>query len=106
MAVHHGRSEEDGGATLPAVVPFELSHLTRMSWELGSRTVDDDATSLGRWAQRDGSWRLAAFAVTSETAVIRARTPVGRERFYGAIRSELEAALETLESTPAWRAVE
>jgi hypothetical protein len=94
-------------AELPDVVPFELSHLTRMSWALGSRTVGDDAaTVIGRWEKRDGNWALAAFAVTTETVVIRLRTPVGRERFYGAVRSEVRTATRELEADDAWRAIE
>ncbi|WP_336136352.1 hypothetical protein [Natronomonas amylolytica] len=109
MAVHDSPNGAAGPAVaeLPDVVPFELSHLTRMSWALGSRTVGDDAaTVIGRWEKRDGGWALAAFAVTTETAVIRLRTPVGRERFYGAIRSEVRTATRELEADDAWRAIE
>ena len=34
MAVHDSRSGSGGSHTLPDVVPFDLAHLTRQSWEL------------------------------------------------------------------------
>ncbi|ELZ42005.1 hypothetical protein C471_05149 [Halorubrum saccharovorum DSM 1137] len=93
--------------TLPDVVPFDLTHLTRLSWELGSRTVEgEDASLVGDWSARDRQWEIAVFDVTSETVVLRARTPVGRERFYGAIRSEMRSATRALDADAAWRSTE
>ncbi|MWV41097.1 hypothetical protein [Natrialba sp. INN-245] len=107
MAVHNSREEGDRVGTLPGVVPFSLQYSTRLSWELGSRSVqDEEATLLGTWTHEGRKWRLSLFAVTSETALIRVRTPVGRERFYGAIRSELDSALQELESTPLWHRID
>jgi hypothetical protein len=107
MAVHDSPNGTTGAASLPSLVPFELSHLTRMSWQLGSRTVQDEtAESLGRWERRNDNWSLSVFGVTGETAVIRIHTPVGREQFYGAIRSEVRTAMRELEAAPSWRAVE
>lgn len=78
-----------------------------MSWKLGSRTVrDETATTLGGWERRTGNWSLTFFGVTDETAVVRVRTPVGRELFYGAIRSETRTAMRELDAAPSWRAVE
>lgn len=106
MAVSNNRDESGGSATLPAVVPFELSYLTRQSWELGKSTVEDDqAATLSTWTHRDTGRQLSIFEVTSETVIIRIRTPVGRERFYGAIQSELNSALQKLEADPAWQQV-
>ncbi|MFB9811954.1 hypothetical protein [Haloarcula sebkhae] len=106
MAVHNNRGESKGSATLPAVVPFDLSHLTRQSWELGKSTVQDEQTVvLSRWTHQHEQWRLSAFKVTSETAIICIQTPVGRERFYGAIQSELQSAIQKLEMNPSWQQV-
>jgi len=106
MAVHNPRSERTGSPTLPDVVPFELAHLTRQSWELGtSTTQDEQATALGTWSHRNERWGLSLFEVTSETVILRVRTPVGRERFYGAIRSELNSAIDELEANPSWQRV-
>jgi hypothetical protein len=46
---------------------------------------------------------VSVFDVTSETVAVRVRTPTGRERFYGAARMDLEAALPALETAPDWR---
>lgn len=107
MAVHSAQSDADCAAGLPEVVPFELSYLSRLSWELGTRIVDDDeSTGLGTWAHVDRRWEVAVHQVTSETAVIRTRTPVGRERFYGAICTELRGAIESFETMPSWQRIE
>ncbi|GAB3707811.1 hypothetical protein GCM10028858_27260 [Halorubrum pallidum] len=93
--------------TLPGAIPFDLDHLTRLSWELGSRTVSGrDATCVGRWRAADKNWALSAFDVTHNTVVLRVHTPVGRTRFYGAIAAEAEPALRVLAETPAWDAVD
>lgn len=106
MAVHDSPNGT-AGAGLPTAVPFELSHLTRMSWALGSRTVrDETTTTLGGWERRNGNWSLTFFGVTDETVVVRVRTPVGRELFYGTTRSETRTAMRELEAAPSWRAVE
>lgn len=107
MAVHDSPNGPVGAAGLPTTVPFELSHVTRMSWKLGSRTVrDETAATLGKWERRPGNWSLSFFGVTDETAVVRVRTPVGRELFYGAIRSEVRTAMQEIEAAPVWRATE
>lgn len=103
MAVDSGRRGDDSPPALPAVVPLDLPYLSRLSWELGSRVVDDDEAALfGEWERGSGRWALSVFDVTSETVVIRTRTPVGREQFYGTTRAELEAALPELDAAPAW----
>lgn len=103
MAAH---SFQDGGATcaeLPDVVPFNLPHLSRLSWELGARIVDDDKSSLhSTWEYTGTSWMLSICHVTSNTVVMRVCTPVGRERFYGVAQSDLTAALRSLNAAPHW----
>ena len=106
MAVRDSRGESTGSPTLPEAVPFDLTHLTRQSWELGTSAVRDTrARALGTWSHRSGRWRLSIFEVTSETVILRVRTPVGRERFYGAIRSEIDSATRELEANPSWQHV-
>ena len=46
---------------------------------------------------------LSVFRATSNTVIVRITTPVGRERFYGADRSDLRAALPTLAAAPYWK---
>ena len=106
MGVHNEAVADGGPATLPDVVPFELSHLTRQSWELGNRTIQDErAAVLGTWTHQNEQWRLSMLDVTSNTAIICIQTPVGRELFYGAIQSELQRAIQKLETNPAWQQV-
>lgn len=95
------------GATPSRALPFTLSRATRLSWELGSRTVEDEEASLrGEWERTDSRWALSIHRVTSETVVIRVRTPAGRERFYGAARMDLESVLPELADSPAWERTE
>lgn len=106
MAVPNSHVGDDQTA-LPDAVPFDLPHLSRLSWELGSRVVQDsESTLIEEWNHRDTGWTLSVFSVTSNTVVIRTRTPVGRERFYGAILSEANAAIRTLETQPSWQRAE
>ena len=104
MAAHGVRGGDERSVGFPDVVPFDLPYLSRLSWELGSRVVDDDeATLRGEWEYEGGPWSLAVFRVTNNTAVVRVRTPTGRQRFYGAGQEELESTLPTLRDAPDWR---
>lgn len=103
MATRDSRSGDHGGSSLPRTLPFTLSRVTRLSWELGSRAVDGEESSLyGEWERTDSRWTLSVHRVTSETVLIRVRTPAGRERFYGAAEMDLESALPELAASPAW----
>lgn len=106
MATHGFQNGSGAGISLPDVVPFDFLHLTRLSWELGSRVVDDDGTLHSEWEQTGRPWLLSVFRVTDNTVILRIRTPVGRERFYGAAQLDLETALPRLESTPHWHRCE
>ena len=107
MAAHSARPGDEDSATLPDAVPFELPILTRLSWELGARVVaDDEATVHSRWECTNRPWTLSLFHVTDHTDLVRVRTPVGRERFYGATRSELDDALGALVDAPDWERVD
>jgi hypothetical protein len=104
MASRGYRNRAGTGSTLPDAVPLELPHLTRLSWELGSRVVEDDAASLhSRWEHTGASWSLSVIEVTSTTALLCVRTPTGRERFYGVARMDLNEVLPNLETAPRWR---
>jgi len=105
MATHSPPSDDNGtgDVTLPAVVPFALPYVSRLSWELGSRVVADDESRLcGEWEHAGRSWTLSVFRVTSETCLVRLQTPVGRERFYGTAQSDLLPALPALDDAPSW----
>ena len=97
------RGQHDAGPTLPDVVPFDHSTLTRLSWELGSHVVDEGPSArVGRWERVGSSWSLSVFRVTTETAVVRVRTPIGRQRFYEAAWMDLEGPLPELDEAPSW----
>lgn len=100
----HAQQEDPTPSSLPDVVPFDLQHLTRQSWKLGSRVVED-ADRVGEWRHTGGGWTLTAFDATDETLVLRLRTPVGRGRFYGAIRAEFREAIPALTASTEWETV-
>jgi len=107
MATRETQGRTNGGGSLPGVVPFSLSHVTRMSWALGTRTVEADPSSLvGAWTHTDSGWALSVFEVTNATVVFRVRTPAGRERFYGAARMDFAAVRPSLATASAWRCVD
>ena len=101
----HAQHDDPAPASLPDAVPLDLRNLTRQSWELGSRIVDD-ATRIGEWEHADSKWSVTAFEATDETLLLRLRTPVGRSRFYGAIRSEFREALPSLSAPREWQRVD
>jgi hypothetical protein len=104
MAVRGTQNEGTTTSSLPDVVPFDLPHLSRLSWELGSRVVSGaESEHLEEFEHANKRWTLSIFDVTGNTVVIRVRTSVGRERFYGAIRSEYLSALPEIEAAPAWQ---
>ncbi len=100
----HGVQDSGGNCPgLPDVVPFELPYLSRLSWELGSRVVDDaEATLRSEWEHEGAAWALSIFEVTANRAVLRLRTPIGRERFYDAASREVASAVPPLEAAPRW----
>ncbi|MFB6096998.1 MAG: hypothetical protein ABEJ74_06385 [Haloferacaceae archaeon] len=103
MASRGSPHGDDTRPSPPADVPFELPGLTRLSWELGSRVVGEkEATLRGEWEHTADARALSVFEVTTETAIVRLRTPVGRERFFGAAQMDLEAALPRLDDSPEW----
>jgi len=93
------------GDGLPDAVPVSLERTTRLSWELGERvTGTEQATLRGRWECVTAPWELAVFDVADHTAVVRVRTPVGRELFYETVTGGLETALAALTDAPDWDA--
>lgn len=104
MAVRGTQNDGSDPTVLPEIVPVEIPHLSRLSWELGARVVsDEESTPVGRWEHASRRWKIDIFEVTKNTAVIRVRTSVGRERFYGAIKSEVRAVLPELETAQSWQ---
>jgi len=74
---------------------------------LGERVTqeDDRATLVGEWADT-ASRRIAVFNVTSETAVVRHTSPVGRKRYVGTTRDEARQACADLDAADDWRCIQ
>ncbi|WP_227132260.1 hypothetical protein [Halorubellus salinus] len=103
MTTHGRRSGGPDRPQLPPVFPVGLTPRSRLSHDLGSRVIDDDATRIAAFEYTTGGWALAAFDVTEHTVVLRVRTPAGRERFYGAARAELDDVLPAMSADPRWQ---
>ncbi|NEU59243.1 hypothetical protein [Halorussus sp. MSC15.2] len=102
----HGRTASTaGGPRLPDAVPFDLTTVTRLSWELGSQVVSD-ATRLSEWEHATSGRRLAVYDATDHTVVLGVRTPVGRERFFGATKHDVDAKRSRLRDAENWRRCE
>ena len=101
MATRGPQPTDGTVAGLPRVVPFDVPQVTRLSWELGSRVVED-GVELGTWERVGGAWTLSIFRATSETVVLRFQTPAGRERFYGAAEMDIESVRPELVAAQEW----
>lgn len=107
-SVWHVMSRQTGehrGARLAREGPVSLDDANPMSWRLGRR-VTDDAATLGEWHHPSGRV-VTAFDVTRDTVVLRIRTPVGRQRFYGVAKLDFDDRLSA-DGGPngEWTAVE
>ncbi len=80
-------------------VPFALDAAESLSWDLGSELVDRKPECAR--LERAGGGSLTAFEATEHTVVVRVRTAVGREKFYGLAATEFRNALDALPG--AWR---
>lgn len=97
MSSHEGRSQGTGsrrrGRELIArLVDVDSRHVESLSWSLGHRvTVEAGADELFRLAHRRSNRTVTAFEVTDYTCVLRLRTPIGREKFYGVANVDVGA---------------
>jgi hypothetical protein len=72
------------------IVPIDAARLESLSWELGNRvTSDEHATRRLTLRQPTAGWACTVFDVTDHTCVLRFRTPVGREKFFGVALADL-----------------
>ncbi|WP_262180085.1 hypothetical protein [Haloarcula laminariae] len=78
------------GVDLPAALNRAESH----SWEYGHTCVTREGRPRETWTDGTGRQSVTAFDVTDHTVVLRVRTPVGRESFYGMADRDYEAARE------------
>ncbi len=84
-------------------VPFGLDAAESLSWALGSEVVAAKP-ECARLERTDGSGSLAAFRATEHTVVVRVRTAVGREKFYGLAAADFRDALA--DAGARWRVVD
>lgn len=91
-----------GGRPPSSVLPVDLPSAESLSWELGRRIVRDGVPRLV-FAEnvRFGS-SLTAFDVAEHTCVVRVRTPVGRETFYGTTKAALRRGVDELRRRDDW----
>ncbi|SEQ32829.1 hypothetical protein [Natrinema salaciae] len=79
-----------GRALVAHLVGVDTGRVESLSWSLGNRiTVEADANQRFRFVHRRSARSVTAFDVTDETCVLRLRTPVGREKFYGVAKADL-----------------
>ncbi|MFC7073481.1 hypothetical protein ACFQJ7_00265 [Halovenus rubra] len=105
MGAHGAHNSEQSESRVPDAVPFELTGYTRVSWELGTRVVDNDNETVfhSSWSHTSSSWDLDIYEATSNTVLLCLRTPVERERYYSTTQIECESALSSLVSNPYWQ---
>ena len=102
MSSHGGHSGTGSGFS--NVVPVELETANALSWMLGERVTreDDRATLVARWEHDASPRRVAVYEVTAETAVLRHRSPAGRERYVGTTKAEANQACADLDASAEW----
>ncbi|WP_276300912.1 hypothetical protein [Halorussus lipolyticus] len=101
MSTHGTRGVSADSSHLPDAVPFCLPALSRLSWELGSRVVAD-AELLDEWEHAASGRTLGVYDVTDHTVVLGVRTPVGRERFFGATKEDFAEKRPLLSDADDW----
>ena len=103
MSSHGGHSHS--GSERPCIATLSLETANELSWMLGERIVDDGQTT------RTAEWRnarqsLTLFEATSETALLRYESPVGRTHYVGTTRAEAERARADLDASSQWTRIE
>jgi hypothetical protein len=106
MSSHGERSHAASG--FPGVAAVSLETTNSLSWMLGRRvTAEDDRASLvATWDHERSRQQVSVFEVTEETAVVRHRSPVGRERYVGTTKTDAQQACADLDAAAAWRRVD
>jgi len=98
-----GESGSGHGGHLADVLPIDRTAIESLSWALGSRvTVDADATRRLDVTDPATGSSLTVFDATDYTYIVRFRTPVGREKFFGVAGADLRPMLEELLDRGDW----
>lgn len=107
MGTQWAREGDSSAVTLPDVVPLDLCNLTKLSSDRGLRVVSDEQSRPeSEWKHATSAWRVAIFEVTDDTAIVRVKTPVGRQRFYRGAQIDLQSVRPDLETATDWRRVD
>lgn len=97
-----GESDSGDGKHLAEVLPIDRAAIESLSWELGTRVTGDGATRLFEAGNPSTGSTLTVFEATDFTCIVRFRTPVGREKFFGVAASDLRPMLEALLDRGDW----
>lgn len=94
MSSHENRSQgamgRRGRDLIAHLFDVDAEHVESLSWSLGNRvTVEAGADRLFRFDHRRSTRTVTAFEVTDYTCILRLRTPVGREKFYGIANADV-----------------
>ena len=109
MASHESRHKNARASSAPSgtlrgVVPFDTRMAAPMSWELGDRLArQDDTSRVASFENPTRNTSLTVFEATEHTHLVRVRTPVGREKFFGVARRDVD--LDALRAETDWRTV-
>jgi len=98
MSSHENRSQgpmgRRGRDLIAHLFDIDIERIESLSWSLGSRiTTKADADQRFRFDHQRSSRSVTAFEVTDYTCVLRLRTPVGREKFYGIANADVDPDL-------------
>ncbi len=94
MSSHENRSQgpmvRRGRNLVAHLFDVDIERIESLSWSLGNRiTSEADADQRFRFDHRWSTRTVTAFEVTDYTCVLRLRTPVGREKFYGVASADI-----------------
>ncbi|WP_210408930.1 hypothetical protein [Halorhabdus rudnickae] len=91
------------GGHLADVLPIDRTAIESLSWGLGSRVTGNvDATPRLELTNRATNTSLTVFGATDYTYIVRFRTPVGREKFFGVAGVDLRPMLKELLDRGEW----
>jgi len=109
MASHEPRVNNDGvtaesASRLDELLPVDASTVECVSWELGDRlTRDGESRRVATLEKPAQNVSLDLFEATGHTYIVRFRTPVGREKFYGVAHDNFD--VPTVVDDEGWTVV-
>jgi len=98
-----GDADSGDGKRLADILPIDRGAIESLSWGLGSRVTGDGAAQLFEAGNRATGSTLTVFEATDHTCIVRFRTPVGREKYFGVAAADLRPMLERLLDRGDWQ---